>query len=942
VSIPALLFAAVLAAARADDPRTIVRSAIHAAEAGTDSANACAARWNARLTRRTADRAARLGAATLARLRYDYPAAERDYRALLADSAGGRDGYAVYALLGLAEGYDGRGSAREAAPLFEEALRAARALGDRTAEADALLSLTFVRGRLRGVRVAEAVLDSATRLLPPAALDLRARATSRRAIVLALEGRTADASAAADSGVALARAGREGRLEADALRIVGQVLQYRNQWDSALVALRRSEARYVAAHARGALARSLIWHAQVLGSLMRFGEMRDVARRALAEGEATHTPDAVGDAHRAFGVLAQMLGDWPAAAQHIRAAYDLSVAQGDTSSMRTNAKYLALVSLALGDDATARRLLTGLLADARATDDAGALYETSRTLANLAERDGDTAAVTRALAAARAQLPRLPGGSYAAWLRHDEARHALARGDLAAAERALDDYLALSQRGACVVCRFDVRMRLADVHARRGDVARAERELVTATDEIDQWRARLGDDELRTLAFQSAVTVDAAAVEPGASAARTARVLGALASAGRAEVALGLAERWRARELVDRMARAAALRSGAPVDAARGALSATPLGAAEVAAALPDEQTALLEYVAADSGPVTVFVVQRGGVRARVLPPVVALGASVARFVSLLEGGADAARLGRALGVALVEPALPLLDPRVTRLVIVPDGPLHRLPFDALRLADGRYVLERFAVGVVPSASTLAALWSRPAPAASAGLRLLALGDPAPPTPAVGVALPRLAGAAREARAVARYAPAADVRLGPAASAAFLKHADLRGYRVLHFASHAVVDDRVSARSALVLAPGGGERGPVSPGDLAALRLDADLVVLSQCRSAGGVLVAGEGVQGLTSPLLQAGARAVVATAWRIGDESAAPFVESLYAALARGLPVADALRSAKLQALRQGDPPRAWGAFQVIGDPSVVVPLRAPSPWWAVSPRGR
>jgi len=107
-------------------------------------------------------------------------------------------------------------------------------------------------------------------------------------------------------------------------------------------------------------------------------------------------------------------------------------------------------------------------------------------------------------------------------------------------------------------------------------------------------------------------------------------------------------------------------------------------------------------------------------------------------------------------------------------------------------------------------------------------------------------ALGRLTGAAHEARLVARYAPSADVRVGRDASAAFLKHTDLRGYRVLHFATHAVADERSVARTALALAPGNGESGFVGAGDLAALRLDADLVVLSACRSAGGVVVGGE------------------------------------------------------------------------------------------------
>src|SRR4029079_16737313 len=115
--------------------------------------------------------------------------------------------------------------------------------------------------------------------------------------------------------------------------------------------------------------------------------------------------------------------------------------------------------------------------------------------------------------------------------------------------------------GTCYVCIFDTRMRLADVYARRGELARAERELLSATDDIDRFRARLGDTELRTFAFQSAVTVDASAAEPGASPIRAARILAALTSGGRVEAACALSERWRARELTERLARAAAFRT---------------------------------------------------------------------------------------------------------------------------------------------------------------------------------------------------------------------------------------------------------------------------------------------------------------------------------------------------------------------------------------------
>ena len=91
--------------------------------------------------------------------------------------------------------------------------------------------------------------------------------------------------------------------------------------------------------------------------------------------------------------------------------------------------------------------------------------------------------------------------------------------------------------------------------------------------------------------------------------------------------------------------------------------------------------------------------------------------------------------------------------------------------------------------------------------------------------------------------------------------------------------------------------------------------------------------MAGEGLQGLTAPLLEAGARSVVATQWRIGDRSTVQLVDQFYAAMAAGRPVADALRAAKLAAMRHGAPARDWAAFTVVGDPGARVALTPPRP---------
>jgi hypothetical protein len=458
-------------------------------------------------------------------------------------------------------------------------------------------------------------------------------------------------------------------------------------------------------------------------------------------------------------------------------------------------KYLADVALAAGDLATAKRMARERLDWARLTDDAVARYESYRLLANIAERENDAATVIRSLDSARAQLRRLPGHDYPSGCctTRDGTRW---RAAISWPPSDRSTPISISRRAGRTMSASSTRACVSPTSTRvAASVARAEQELVSATNDIDRFRAGLGDAELRTLAFQSAVTVDAAATEPGASAMRAARILAALVNGGRVEAAFALTERWRARELTERLARAAALRADSSAVAASMS-SASARTAREIAASLSDDETALIEFVAAEGTQITAFVVQQNGVRARVLPSIDSLAASVSRFTSLLESGADAARLGRILGASLLDPVLPLLDARIKRIVIVPDGALHRLPFDALRVMDGRYLFERYAVGIAPSASAVVALRARrERNERTTPLRLLAIGDPAIVTTfrdtsrdgdaeddlsaiATMSGVPKLIGASREARLVARYAPTADVRLGRDATAAYLRRAD--------------------------------------------------------------------------------------------------------------------------------------------------------------------
>ena len=373
----------------------------------------------------------------------------------------------------------------------------------------------------------------------------------------------------------------------------------------------------------------------------------------------------------------------------------------------------------------------------------------------------------------------------------------------------------------------------------------------------------------------------------------------------------------------------------------------SPLTADEVLAALPDDGIGILLYVTGVGGePTTVFILAGEEINAATLAPIDSLRDDIERLAALVRSGTEPGSVVARLGLELLQPAVAELPASVRRLAIVPDGVLHRIPWDVLRLAGGERTVERYSVGTVPSASVLAELWRKGAPPTAS--TLLAFGDPARPTrgeeeagtasrrsslEALGRDLPPLPGSAREARFVARFAEQSQVRTGAGATEAFLKATPLDGFRVLHFATHALVDEATVSRTALVLAPEGEEDGFVLPGDLARLSLQADLVVLSACRTAGGSVIRGEGIQGLTGPLLEAGARSILATGWDIEDRAGRRFVEDLYRAVARGETVGESLRSAKLAAIDRGETVAHWAAFSLVGDPDVRVVLNQPTP---------
>ena len=508
---------------------------------------------------------------------------------------------------------------------------------------------------------------------------------------------------------------------------------------------------------------------------------------------------------------------------------------------------------------------------------------------------------------------------------------ALWRGSPAEAERLFRLALGAADSGEHV-SRYLAQGRLAVARLAQGDTANAERWLTTATDELDSWRNGLSDSTLRVLAFQ--VSDRFGGPELG-----SASVLAAVAASGHLASAFELAERRRARMLRDGLLRARNAKMTTSSAKTAFALDASRVTLAAMTSALP-ATAALVELVAGRGGqPTTAIVITKRGAFAMPIAPVDSMRNGIARYLAIIQSGVARTALRRRGWVRRYSDGCCAgCRTEITDLILVPEDALHRVPFAAL-IVDGHRVVERFAVHVAPSSAIALSLWgARPAPGPA---RMLAFGDARFPTddvrdpPATRAhfaafasngGLTRLTESATEAREAAQRFPRSIALLGVDASESSLKRVRIEQYRLVHFATHAEVDERAPGRSAIALAAGGGEDGFVTSADLGSLRLDADLVMLSGCSTALGLIVGGEGILGLTGPLLQAGAHSVVATLWPVNDRASAEFVRRFYGFLAKGVAATDALRLAQLDAMQRGVAPRDWAAFVLTGDGFVRV----------------
>jgi CHAT domain-containing protein/Tfp pilus assembly protein PilF len=490
---------------------------------------------------------------------------------------------------------------------------------------------------------------------------------------------------------------------------------------------------------------------------------------------------------------------------------------------------------------------------------------------------------------ARAMLAEIQESRRTVDLVLTSARIAAGRGLVTDAESLYADVIRRAEGGVPTTL-LEAHARLGSLFARAGQWDKAERQFQTLGAVIEQTRSRLGRVDWK-LTFQSSlVPFYDDYVE-------------LLVERGREAKALEAAESCRAQVLAEKLSLS---RKAAPRPDRLSLPAASRLG----------RDTVVLYYWVAPKRSF-LWVVTSGRTSTFGLPPEDEMARLVNAYSRVIQNLEDPASAGNPAGErlynALVAPATELI-PAGANVVLIPDGPLHRLNFEALPVPGERprYWIEDVTVTVAPSLEVLAqgAAAGRPEERS-----LLLLGDPVPPGPE----FPPLPNAAVEISNIqGRFPPnRRTVLTGDSASPPAYQAARPDRFSFVHFSAHAVANVESPLDSAVILSRKG-DSFKLYAREVAAVPLRARLVTISACRSAGERFYSGEGLIGFAWAFLQAGAGNVIAGLWDVNDRSTSLLMSGLYERLTKGTRAQTALRAAKLEFLKNPvyRKPYYWAPF--------------------------
>jgi CHAT domain-containing protein len=324
-------------------------------------------------------------------------------------------------------------------------------------------------------------------------------------------------------------------------------------------------------------------------------------------------------------------------------------------------------------------------------------------------------------------------------------------------------------------------------------------------------------------------------------------------------------------------------------------MSVQPLTLKEVRELL-DPGTTLIEYFVTPTD-IFVWVVDKDRLRyQRVALPRPKLSSQVQALRESIFALGEKQKLDEAstaLYKQLVQPLVPYITGK--ELIIVPHDVLHYLPFQALVAPDGKYLIESYSIYYLSSASLLQFVKDKKR---AGGEKVLAFGNPD-----LGDAKMNLEFAGIEAKEIKSLYPQSSIYLAKEATEERAKSLSPQS-DIIHFASHAELNEDDPLSSAVLLAKSDKEDGRLEVREIFGMDLKARLVVLSACETGLGKLSSGDELVGLTRAFIYAGTPSVVASLWNVEDSSTAQLMASFYKNL-KTMTKVEALRQAQLNLIR-------------------------------------
>jgi CHAT domain-containing protein len=318
-----------------------------------------------------------------------------------------------------------------------------------------------------------------------------------------------------------------------------------------------------------------------------------------------------------------------------------------------------------------------------------------------------------------------------------------------------------------------------------------------------------------------------------------------------------------------------------------------------------------------------------------------AIDATVSTYLKAVKSKQDSSSAAKSLYDLLIAP---VHTDNVDDILIVRDGVLNLVPFDAVVSPQGGYLGDNSVVSYLPSAGSVY-LFAHQSHGPTAQKNLFAVGN-VPYTRSSdssitgnvvrGINRLNLPDLPTSGEEVVSAAAAFDdqgttLLTGSAATKVAVKRAALSNYRVLHFAVHGVADETHPDQAALVFLsdPANREDGLLSAPEVAQLRLRANLVVLSACDTAIGQIEGQEGIADLSRAFLLAGARSVISSLWAVDDEFSLALLKRFYEEYRRTSSPALSLAIAKrhmLERFGKAALPYYWAAFTFEGVPESAI----------------